>query len=103
MYDPERYRDKAEVREWQHRDPIALLTDRLRAQRMLTDDDLAGVEAAVAQEVDTAVGFAEAGHDEPVEDLMRFVHAESTDDQTEDRAADRTADRTGPRAEGGRR
>ena len=31
MYDPERYRDKAEIELWKERDPITALTDSLRA------------------------------------------------------------------------
>jgi pyruvate dehydrogenase E1 component alpha subunit len=76
MYDPDRYRDKSEIEHWKHRDPIALLGDRLRQEGLATDDDLEAVHAQVLPEVDAAVAFAEAGHDEPVEDLLRFVHSE---------------------------
>jgi pyruvate dehydrogenase E1 component alpha subunit len=76
MYDPERYRDKAEVQEWMHRDPIATFADRLRADGVLDDDGYAGIEADVAAEVARAVDFAEGGTDEPVEELTRFVYSE---------------------------
>ena len=76
MYDPELYRDKAEVERWRHRDPIDLFAGRLRAANLLDDDALAGIEAAVAGEVAAAVAFAEAGAWEPVEDLTRFVYSE---------------------------
>jgi pyruvate dehydrogenase E1 component alpha subunit len=78
MFDPELYREKAEVDLWRQRDPIALLTTRLRGAGGLTDDDLAEIEQAVAAEVGAAVAFAEAGHDEPVEELTRFVYSERT-------------------------
>jgi pyruvate dehydrogenase E1 component alpha subunit len=76
MYDPDRYRDKAEVRQWMERDPIELFTDLLRADGTLTVDDVTAAEAAVTAEVDGAVATAEAGHDEPVEELTRFVYAD---------------------------
>jgi pyruvate dehydrogenase E1 component alpha subunit len=76
MYDPERYRSKDEVAAWRKRDPITLLTDRLTAAALLTDDDVAVIERDVAAEVDAAVAAAEAGTLEPVEDLTRFVTSE---------------------------
>jgi pyruvate dehydrogenase E1 component alpha subunit len=82
MYDPERYRSKDEVDAWRKRDPITLLTTRLRAGGVLTDDDLAAIEHDVAAEVDGAVDAAEAGTLEPVEDLTRFVTSEPADQVT---------------------
>jgi TPP-dependent pyruvate/acetoin dehydrogenase alpha subunit len=76
MYDPERYRSKDEVAAWRPRDPITLLTERLQAGGLLTDDDVAAIEGDVIAEVDAAVAAAEAGTLEPVEDLTRFVTSE---------------------------
>jgi pyruvate dehydrogenase E1 component alpha subunit len=72
MYDPERYREKAEVEEWKLRDPIAMFV----ARHAIAADDLDAMERSVAEEVDAAVAFAEAGTPEPVEDLTRFVTSE---------------------------
>ncbi len=72
MYDPERYRERAEVEEWKLRDPIATFVERYA----FTPDDLEELERSVADEVDAAVAFAEAGTPEPVEDLTRFVTSE---------------------------
>jgi pyruvate dehydrogenase E1 component alpha subunit len=74
MADPELYRTKEEVEQWKRRDPIASFVTRLRDQALLTDADLAAMAAAVEGEVDAAVGFAEAGPWEPVEDLTKDVH-----------------------------
>ncbi len=76
MFDPELYRDKAEVAAWKERDPIPALEQHLRALDLITDADMAEMEAAVAAEVDAAVAFAEAGTWESVDDLTRFVHSE---------------------------
>ena len=76
MYDPERYRDHAEVERWKERDPIDALAARLREAGGLDDTALAELEAEVAAEIDDAVAFAESGTLEPVEDLTRFVYSE---------------------------
>jgi len=73
MADPDLYRTREEVERWKERDPIALFEASLRAQGLLADDDLAGIEAAVAAEIDAAVAVAEAGPWEPVEDLLADV------------------------------
>lgn len=76
MYDPERYRDKAEVERWRARDPITTATERCRASGAIDDDDLAEIEAEIRSVIDAAVAFAAAGTLEPVADLTRFVHSE---------------------------
>ena len=73
MYDPELYRDKAEVEEWKQRDPLTQLLDR----GFLDDASIAAIEEAVATEIDTAIAFAENGTLEPIEDLTRFVYHEA--------------------------
>lgn len=74
MYDAELYRDKREVERWKERDPIALFAKRLRGWSLLTDAELAQIEANSTSEVAAAVEFAEAGAWEPVEDLLKDVH-----------------------------
>ena len=76
MFDPELYREKAEVDDWKKRDPISTFLDRMKTHRVLTDDDRDELEQRVEQEVDEAVAFAEEGTWEPVEDLLRFVYSE---------------------------
>ena len=76
MFDAELYRDKREVEEWRLRDPITTFTQRLKAEKLLTDDELAAMERAVAAEIADAVAFAEAGSWEPVADLTRWVYCE---------------------------
>jgi pyruvate dehydrogenase E1 component alpha subunit len=76
MFDPELYREKAEVELWKQRDPIPHLAAQLRAEGALDDAAEARLEAEVAREVAEAVAFAEAGSFEPVEELTRFVYSE---------------------------
>jgi pyruvate dehydrogenase E1 component alpha subunit len=76
MYDPDRYRDKAEVEQWRQRDPVELLVTRMRSDGELDDGDLEALDREVAEELVRAVEAAEAGPLEPVEDLTRFVYSE---------------------------
>jgi pyruvate dehydrogenase E1 component alpha subunit len=76
MYDPERYRDRAEVEQWKTRDPLVTFAAALREHGIVDDGHLAAVGAAVQEELDAAIAFAEAGTCEPVEDLERFVYME---------------------------
>lgn len=74
MFDPELYRDKAEVAEWRdEHDPIRTFTERCLTEKWLTAQDVAVIEAAVATEVDEAVAYAEAGTLESVDTLTRDV------------------------------
>jgi pyruvate dehydrogenase E1 component alpha subunit len=76
MYDPDRYRDKAEIERWKERDPIPALTADLGAAGTLAEGDLDRLEKEVEAEVDDAVAFAASGTDEDVSDLERYVMSE---------------------------
>jgi pyruvate dehydrogenase E1 component alpha subunit len=73
MADPDLYRTKEEIEQWKKRDPITTFQARLRECGLLTESDLAGIEAAVEAEIKRAVASAEAGPWEPIEDLMKDV------------------------------
>lgn len=73
MFDPELYRDKAEVEAWKRRGPIVTFAQRLREGGLLGEAALADIEAGVEREVEAAVAFAEASGWEPVADLTRDV------------------------------
>lgn len=73
MFDPELYRDKAEVAQWKQRDPIQMFTDRCVAEGLLGPADVAAIETAADVEIDEAVAFAEAGTWEDVAGLERDV------------------------------
>ncbi|MDP3813795.1 pyruvate dehydrogenase (acetyl-transferring) E1 component subunit alpha [Pseudomonas sp.] len=77
MFDPELYRDKAEVAKWQERGPIHSYSARLKAQGLLDEAQFLALDSAVSAEVEAAVAFAEAGSLEPVESLCRDVYTES--------------------------
>jgi len=75
MYDPDRYRDKAEIERWKARDPIATLTAQLKQGGQLTDHDLEVSEKEIAAEIAQAIDAAEAADTEPLENLTKFVYS----------------------------
>lgn len=73
MFDPELYRDRAEVERWKRRDPIARFVLRAVEAGAITDADASALERDVDAEIAAAVAFAEAGTWEPVEQLAEDV------------------------------
>jgi pyruvate dehydrogenase E1 component alpha subunit len=75
MYDPELYRDKAEVAEWKGRGPIKTLLDRMVADGQIERAALSAIEAEVDAEIERAVEFADASPYEDVATLERHLYA----------------------------
>jgi len=78
MYDPDRYRDPAEIERWKQRDPITTLEARLRTDGLLDDATAQQIEAGIAAEIADAVAFAESADPAPLEDLNRWVYSDSS-------------------------
>jgi pyruvate dehydrogenase E1 component subunit alpha len=79
MADPDLYREKGEIEHWKERDPITLFEQRLRAEKLLTDDDLTAFEAEIAAELDAAIAAAESAPKEPLDELTRYVYTRADD------------------------
>ena len=69
------YRTKDEVEEYRRRDPIKVLSDRMRAEGSLDDAAWAELEAAVKAEVEDAYTFAEESPDPDPAKLYTDVYA----------------------------
>lgn len=76
MFDPQLYRDKAEVEAWVARGPIIRFQRWALDAGQIHDSDVAAIEADVAKQVDAAIAFAEAAPWEPIEDLLTEIGAE---------------------------
>jgi pyruvate dehydrogenase E1 component alpha subunit len=76
MYDPDLYRDKAEVELWKERDPLRLFTEWCASEGLVDEAASRALDAQAVEAVDAAVEFAERGTPEPTEDLTRFVTSE---------------------------
>ena len=59
MSDPQKYRTKDEVHEYQEKDPITHVKNVLLDQKWMTADEIKAVEKEVKAEVEEAVKFAE--------------------------------------------
>jgi pyruvate dehydrogenase E1 component alpha subunit len=77
MFDPELYRDKAEVEKWKQRDPIDLFQKMLLATDTLSEADIEAIRSQAEQEVLDAIAFAEQSQLEDPKDLYRFVYCET--------------------------
>jgi pyruvate dehydrogenase E1 component alpha subunit len=67
--DPEVYRDKQEVEEWQRRDPIEIFARRLIDAGTIAEGDLEAIREEVHREVVAAVEFADASPEPPLDSL----------------------------------
>lgn len=74
MFDPDLYRDKAEVEQWKQRGPIHSFTAQLKAAGELTEQAFLAMDASAEAEVADAVAFAEAAEFEPTADLLKDVY-----------------------------
>lgn len=77
MYDPDRYRDRAEILRWKERDPLLLLGEVLHRRGIADWERVAALDAAVAAEIEAAVAFAESSPLEEAGDLTRFVTSQA--------------------------
>ena len=76
MSDPDTYRGKDEIKEWQGRDAILSLGDYMKRHKMLTDQEIQQIDDEVVAEVEDAVRFAEESPEPDPRDLYRDVYAE---------------------------
>lgn len=77
MFDPELYRDRAEVEAWKKKDPIERLSRALMQEGRLDEARMASLAAEAEQEMQDAIQFAAAGTEEAREDLYRFLYSEN--------------------------
>lgn len=69
------YRSEQEFQDWKARCPVARLKQRLLERGQATQQDLDGIEAALAEEVEAAVAFAKASPFPEPELLAAHVYA----------------------------
>jgi pyruvate dehydrogenase E1 component alpha subunit len=76
MSDPDTYRGKDEIKEWQTRDAILSLADYMKKQKMLDDQEIQKINEEVTAQVEEAVTFAEESPEPDPKDLYRDVYAD---------------------------
>ena len=78
MGDPERYRDKEEVKKWEEEDPIGIYRKELIAGKVATAEELDAVDEEAMKIVDDAEAFAEASPNPDKSALFEDIYAEPT-------------------------
>jgi len=81
MGDPERYRTKDEVGEWQGNDPIGIFRTQLTDKEKIKEAELDEIERQVQAEVDEAVQFAESSEEPTWDDLVSIIYVEPYRDE----------------------
>ena len=81
------YRTKAELEEWQQRDPIVLLRMHMQEKGELTDEALQKMDEELKAEVQDAIDFAEKSPEPPAEALFEDVLVDTTSDATAEAVA----------------
>jgi pyruvate dehydrogenase E1 component alpha subunit len=76
MSDPDTYRGKDEVKEWQSRDGILSLADHMKKQKMADDQQIQKIDDEVTAQVEAAVKFADESPEPDPKDLYRDVYAD---------------------------
>ncbi|MFG0253455.1 MAG: pyruvate dehydrogenase (acetyl-transferring) E1 component subunit alpha [Phycisphaerales bacterium JB038] len=77
MSDPQKYRSKDEIGEYEERDPIRRLAEQLRAEGALDDDEFKAMQKSIRTEVREAVRWAQESPEPSLEDeLYSDVYAE---------------------------
>jgi pyruvate dehydrogenase E1 component alpha subunit/2-oxoisovalerate dehydrogenase E1 component alpha subunit len=74
--DPTRYRDEAEVKEWQKRDPLERFRRYLEARDLWSQSADEELRKALDAEISQAIKIAEAAPPPPMESLFEDVYAE---------------------------
>jgi pyruvate dehydrogenase E1 component alpha subunit len=72
--DPEVYREKEEVQEWQRKDPIETFAGRLIDEDVISDKDLEEIREQAEAEVLGAVEFADASPEPPLDSLYDHLY-----------------------------
>ncbi len=75
--DPEVYREKSEVEEWQEKDPIELFIRRCLEDGKLTETEVEAVRKEADEIVTEAVAFADASPEPPLESLYDHLYVGS--------------------------
>lgn len=78
MGDPERYREKDEIKKWEAEDPIGIFRTYLTDEGVATDAELDEQDDQAEQIVQEAVEFAEASPDPDDDALFEHIYAEPT-------------------------
>ena len=78
MFDPDLYRDPAEVERWKQRDPIVTFSTDLIGRGLISEDEIEELWDQARRETEASVTFAEESAWEAAETLTDHVYASIT-------------------------
>ena len=78
MSDPGNYRTRAEIEKHQERDPLKLFSDKLKADRIVNDNELVEMDGRIREVVEHAARFAEESPFPAPEELYTDIYANPT-------------------------
>jgi pyruvate dehydrogenase E1 component alpha subunit len=78
MGDPERYREKDEVKKWEEEDPIGIFRKYLTEEEIAAEEELDEQDAEAERIVQEAVDFAESSPEPDDDALFEHIYAEPT-------------------------
>jgi pyruvate dehydrogenase E1 component alpha subunit len=76
MADPETYRDKAEVEEHRHHDPIEAFKQRLLSAKVATEADIEQIDQAVEQQIEDAITFADESPVPDPDTIFDYIYSD---------------------------
>jgi len=74
MSDPQKYRSKEEVAEYQQKDPIEYVMTKIRSNKWMTEEELEAVDQGTKQVVEDSVKFAEESPLPTADELYKDVY-----------------------------
>jgi len=77
MGDPERYRQKDEVKKWQEEDPVGIYRRYLLKEKIASSEELDDLESKVDAETQDAIEFAESSPEPAPEELFKDIYADN--------------------------
>jgi pyruvate dehydrogenase E1 component alpha subunit len=72
--DPEVYRTKEEVEEWRQKDPVKTFRDRLLAEDVISEEEIAELRERIEKRVTETVEFADNSPEPPLESLYENLY-----------------------------
>jgi pyruvate dehydrogenase E1 component alpha subunit len=76
MADPETYREKEEIDEYRHRDPIAAYHEQLIESGIANKDELDQIDREVEEQLEAAIFFADASPAPDPSTIYDFIYAD---------------------------
>ncbi|MEI6945823.1 pyruvate dehydrogenase (acetyl-transferring) E1 component subunit alpha [Paraflavisolibacter sp. H34] len=72
--DPQKYRTKEELEQYKAKDPIAILLETIKAEKLATDEEIAAINKRVEEQVAESVKFAEESPFPSDDEVLKDVY-----------------------------